>query len=54
MPLATNAGVSSAATIQAVQVSSYVNGPGQLIFIRHTAVAVAYTQNLKQQLTSLM
>ena len=52
MPLTTIAGISSAATIQAAQASSYVGRPGQLMCIHHTAVAVAYAQNLKLQLTS--
>ena len=52
MPFATVAGFGSAATILAVHVSSYVGGPGQLMCIRHYAVAVAYAQNLKPQMTS--
>ena len=51
MPLATVAGFGSAATILAAHVSSYVGGPGQLIYIRHYVVAVVYTQNLKPQMT---
>ena len=52
MPFATVAGIGSAATILAVYASSYVGGPGQLMCIRHYVVAVAYTQNLKPQMTS--
>ena len=52
MPFAAVAGFGSAATILAAHVSSYVGGPGQLMCIRHYAVAVAYAQNLKPQMTS--
>ena len=52
MPFATVAGFGSAATILAAHASSYVGGPGQLMCIRHYVVAVAYAQNLKQQMTS--
>ena len=41
MPFATVAGFGSAATILAAHVSSYVGGLGQLMCIRHYAVAVA-------------
>ena len=41
-----------AATILAAHVSNYVGRPGQLMCIRHSAVAVAYAQNLKLQMTS--
>ena len=46
MPFATVAGFGSAATILAAHVSSNVGGPGQLMCIRHYAVAV------KPQMTS--
>ena len=52
MAFATVAGFGSAATILAAHASSYVGGPGQLMCIRHYAVAVAYAQNLKPQMTS--
>ena len=52
MLLTTIAGISSAATIQAVQAGSYVGGPGQLMYLHNTAIAVAYAQNLKPKLTS--
>ena len=52
MPFATVAGFGSAATILAANASSYVGGPGQLMCIRHYAVAVAYVQNFKPQMTS--
>ena len=54
MPFTTVAGFGSAATILAAHASSYVGGPGQLMCIRHYAVAVAYAQNLKPQMTSCM
>ena len=43
-PFATVAGFGSAATILAAHAGSYVGGPGQLMYTRHYAVAVIYTQ----------
>ena len=54
MPFTTVARFGSAATILAAHASSYVDGPRQLMCIYHYAVAVAYAQNLKPQMTSCM
>ena len=54
MPFATVAVFGRAATILAAHASSYVSGTGQLMCIRHYAVAVAYAQNLKSQMITCM